>query len=197
MPLNHSSRFAELTDDQFKLIGRVVVEWANIEFLQKCILSRLLLSPDFISRTYTDLLNAHRMQDAIKEAVDLHRYRYASQVVNEETLTEIERVSREIQKARTHRNKFAHFCWARSSDEEIFGTSFSAGLPDSKKHQKSHLVLKIEALDELYKESYDLVNSLIDIIEKLPKVDEEDLVRKIKAERGIQASRADMGVKHA
>jgi hypothetical protein len=48
VPLNHASRFSELTDDQFKLIGQIVVEWANIEFLQKIILSRLLLSPDFL-----------------------------------------------------------------------------------------------------------------------------------------------------
>ena len=55
MPLNHTSQFAELTDDQFKLIGKVFVEWVNIEIMQKLVLSRLLFSPDFISRTYCSI----------------------------------------------------------------------------------------------------------------------------------------------
>lgn len=92
MPLNHTSQFAELTDEQFKLIGKIVVEWANIEFLQKLILSRLLFSAEFISRTYTDRMSAVRVQDAIKEAVDLHHQRYRANIISENILSEIESV---------------------------------------------------------------------------------------------------------
>ena len=184
MPLNHTSQFAELTDDQFKIIGKVVVEWANIESLQKQVLSRLLFSPAFISRTYTDRMSAVKVQDAIREAIELHRHRYRTNVIDEEILTEIEKVNKEVHKARTFRNKFAHFCWTRSTDEEIFGTNFSAGLPKSKKHQKSYIIIKNEELDDLYKESYELVDKINQILEKLPQLEEEDLVRKVKTEQG-------------
>lgn len=184
MSLNHTSQFAELTDDQFSLIGKVVVEWANIEFLQNLVLSRLIFSPEFISRTYTDRMSAVNVQDAIKESVDLHRHRYAAKIINEEILTEIERINQEVHKARTHRNKFAHFCWTRSTDEEIFGTNFSGGLPKSKKHKKSFVVIKNEELNALYKESYELVDTLSQILKKLPELNEEDLVLKVKAEQG-------------
>lgn len=132
MSLNHTSIYAELTDQQFKMIGKIVVEWTNIEFLQKQILGQLLFTPEFLSRTFSDLITAARIQDAIKEAVALHRRRYCCKVINDEILIEIEQVNNAVTVARAHRNKFAHFCWCRSSDEEIFGTNFSGGLPDSK-----------------------------------------------------------------
>lgn len=185
MPLNHTSQFAELTDKQFKLIGKIVVEWANIEFHQKLILSRLLFSPEFISRTYTDRMSAVRVQDAIKESVDLHRHRYGTNVISENILSEIEKVNEEVHKARTHRNKFAHFCWTRSTDEEIFGTNFSAGLPESKKHKKSYIVVKNKKLEQLYKESFDLVDKINQILEKLPEMEEEDLAKNVKTEKKL------------
>lgn len=185
MPLNHTSQFAELTDDQFKLIGKIVVEWANIEFLQKLILSRLLFSAEFISRKYTDRMSAVRIQDAIKEGVDLHRQRYRAHIISEDILSDIEKVNKEVQTARIHRNKFAHFCWTRSTDEEIFGTNFSAGLPDTKKHNKSFIVVKNRELEQLYKESFDLVDKINQILEKLPEIKEEDLARRPKTEQKL------------
>jgi hypothetical protein len=185
MSLNHTSQFAELTDEQFKLIGKIVIEWSNIEFLQKQILSRLLFSPELISRTYTDRMSAVSVQDAIKESVDLHRYRYGANVISEDILSEIEKVNEVVHKARTHRNKFAHFCWTRSTDEEIFGTNFSAGLPESKKGKKSYIVVKNKKLEVLYKESFNLVGKIIQILDKLPKIEEEDLVKNAKPEQKL------------
>ncbi|MBN1800436.1 MAG: hypothetical protein JW891_02965 [Candidatus Lokiarchaeota archaeon] len=183
MPLNHTSQFAELTDDQFKLIGKIVVEWANIEFLQKQILSRLLFSAEFISRTYTDRISAVQIQEAIRESVDLHRHRYNSNIVSEDILTNIENVNKEVDNARIHRNKFAHFCWTRSTDEKIFGTNFSAGLPGSKKHRRSDTVITNKELEQLYKESYDLVEKINQIIEKLPELKEEDFINRNRTSR--------------
>jgi len=185
MPLNHTSQFAELTDEQFKLIGKIVVEWANVEFLQKIILCRLLFSAEFISRTYTDRMSALRIHDAIKESVDLHRYRYSATIVSEDILSEIEKVNKEVHNARIHRNKFAHFCWTRSTDEEIFGTNFSAGLPGSKKDKKSYIVIKNQELEQLYKESFNLVDKINEILEKLPEIEEDDLVRRSKTEQKL------------
>ena len=47
MPLNHTSIYAELNDENYALIGRVVVEWFNVEFLLGNLLSRLLFTPEF------------------------------------------------------------------------------------------------------------------------------------------------------
>ena len=83
-------------------------------------------------------------------------------------------MNEEVHKARTHRNKFAHFCWTRSTDEEIFGTNFSAGLPERNKE-----------LEQLYKESFDLVDKINQILEKLPEMEEEDLARNVKTEKKL------------
>ncbi len=183
MPLNHTSQFSELTDKQFNLIGKIVVEWANVEFMQKLILSRLLFSAEFISRTYTDRMSAVRIQDAIKESVDLHRHRYCGEIISEDILSEIEKVNNEVHDARAHRNRFAHFCWTRNTDEEIFGTNFSAGLPGSKKYRKSDIVITNKELEQLYKESYNLVDKINQLIEKLPEIEEDDLTKRPKTEQ--------------
>ena len=117
MPLNHTSKYAELTDEQFALIGRLVVEWSNIEFLLGVLLSRLLFTPEFLGRVYTDEMNANRVQDALKKALNIHRHRYGSRILSTETLDEIVQLNVDGGKSRKLRNKFAHLCWSRSNDE--------------------------------------------------------------------------------
>jgi hypothetical protein len=65
MPLNHTSEYAELTNEQFALIGRLVIEWSNIEFLLGVLLSRLLFTPEFVGRVYSDEMSATRMERAL------------------------------------------------------------------------------------------------------------------------------------
>lgn len=76
MPLNHTSQYSELTQAQYAALGKAVVEWVNVEFLLGVLLSRLLATPEFLSRTYTDSISAVRLQGAIAEAVEIHRVRY-------------------------------------------------------------------------------------------------------------------------
>jgi len=128
-------------------------------------------------------MSAVKIQDAIKESVDLHRHRYGANIVSEYILSDIEKVNKEVDNARIHRNKFAHFCWTRSTDEEIFGTNFSAGLPGSKKYRTSDIVITNKELEQLYKESYDLVDRINQLIEKLPEIEEEDFIRRKKTEQ--------------
>jgi hypothetical protein len=52
MPINHSSKYSELTDDQYKLIGKVITEFSNLDFLLGNLLSRMLIMPEFLGRTY-------------------------------------------------------------------------------------------------------------------------------------------------
>ncbi len=188
MPLNHVSKYAQLTDKQFKLIGQVVVEWTNIEFLQK---SCLLLFPEFLSRVYTDLISAARLQDGLKDAMSIHRQRYQASVINKDLLKEIEQVNNNIARVRAHRNRIAHFCWTRSNDEEIFGTNFSSGLPGSKKDKKSDSIFKNRELEDLYRESYELVESTEKLIARIPEVGEEQFVKWVKAEQGVPPDRRE------
>jgi hypothetical protein len=67
MPLNHVSTFSDLTDEQYSAIGRVVVEWSNVEYLLSVVPSRLLRTPEYLGRTYTAGLAAVRIQTAISE----------------------------------------------------------------------------------------------------------------------------------
>ena len=180
MSLNHATQSSQLTDEHFKAIGKLVVEWANIEFLLRSTLARLLLTPDFLGRTYTDQMSVARIQEALNEAIDLHIGRYGYGLIPKHTIEEIAKINRRISKLRSTRNKFAHFCWGRNNDEEIFGTNFSGGLPGTKKHEKSFIVLKISEVNDLCEECYKIVERLNQITYKLPELDEEGIKSKLK-----------------
>lgn len=183
MPLNHSSQYAELTDKHFKSIGRLTVEWSNIEFLLGVLLSRLLVTPEFLARTYTDQISGAKRQEAINEACKIHSYRYGCKLISEEQIKEILDVNNKITPLRATRNKFAHFCWSRSNDEEIFGTNFSGGVPVGSKYKKSFVSFTVAELDELHKKAYAIVDVLSDIIRDLPELEEEGLSNKVRFPR--------------
>lgn len=176
MPLNHTSQYAELTDEQYVALGKAVVEWANIEQLLSVLLGRLLATPDFLARTFTDPLAAVRLQEAIQEAVDIHRVRYGERVVSGDLLDEIAKINKSVTSLRGMRNKIAHFCWCRRSDESLFGTSFAGGIPTPKSERRSSAVLKLSELRKFHQEAFSLVERLIVLTESLPCVDEELLL---------------------
>lgn len=179
MPLNHTSQYAQLTDDHFSAIGRITVEWSNIEFLLGVLLSRLLVTPEFLARSYTDQMTAVKLQDAINEGVDIQRQRYGCRLIQEDALEQISTINGKVTQMRATRNKFAHFCWSRSSDDTIFGTNLSGGIPDSKKHQRSFVTYSVSQLKEFHKIAYDLVDELSTLIEKLPEMEEDGLTSKV------------------
>lgn len=179
MSLNHTSRYAQLTHEHFQLIGKIVVEWSNIEFLLRAILVRLLLSPEFPGRTYTDRLSAVRVQEAIDEAIELHRDRYSCQFVSEDIVNEISRLNKHITQLHSFRNKLAHFCWSRSNDDEIFGTNFSGSISRSKKGKRSFFTVQVSGLKKLYDESYTIVDQLENVIRKLPIMEEDGIIKKL------------------
>lgn len=173
MPLNHSSKYSELTSTQFEAIGRLIVEWSNIEFLLGVLLSRLLRTPEFLGRVYTNELMAVRIQSAIEKAVTIHRQRYGGHFIPEEVLNEIKEINSEVAKIRAKRNKFSHFCWCRSNDKEIFGSGLSGNVPSTKKPDKDSIVISLSELDDMYKHSYSMVSRLSVLVEKLPEVPEK------------------------
>ncbi len=174
MPLNHTSKYAELTDEQFALIGRLVIEWSNIEFLLKVLLSRLLFTPEFLGRVYSDEMSANRIQGALRKAVDIHRHRYGSSVVPTEILDEIMQLNADIEKFRGLRNRFSHFCWSRSNDEEIFGSGLSGFVPPSRRHDKDSMEVSVSELKETYRNAYQIVERLSGVVQRLPEIDEDE-----------------------
>lgn len=176
MPLNHTSEFAELTEAQYAAIGRAVVEWANVEYLLGVLLSRLLATPEFLARTYTDAISAVRLQEAVTEAVDIHRSRYRHRLVSKGVLAEIAEINQRITAMCSTRNKIAHFCWVRTNDEELFGTSFAGGVPSPRNERRNCAVLTSGELVKLNGEAYSLVEQLMKLVTSLPNVTEESLL---------------------
>ena len=173
MPLNHTSKYAELTEEQFALIGRVVVEWSNIEFLLGVLLSRLLFTPEFLGRVYVDEESASRVQGAIKKAVDIHRHRYGSKMVAAEILDAILQLNADIERFRGVRNRFSHFCWSRSTDDAIFGSGLSAFVPPSRRVKKDSMTVSVTELKAIHGDAYQLVERLSEVIQGLAEVSEE------------------------
>jgi hypothetical protein len=162
-----------LTPRQFEAIGRLVVEWSNIEFLLGVILSRLLRTPEFLGRVYTDELMAVRVQSAIEKAIAIHRHRYGGHLVPKDILDKVAALNSEIEQIRGKRNKFSHFCWCRSNDEELFGSGLSGHVPPSKQLAKDSIVVSLTELDEMYKQSYSVVSRLSELASQLPEVPEQ------------------------
>ena len=179
MPLNHTSQYTELTDEHFTAIGKIVVEWSNIEFLLGALLSRLLVTPGFLARSYTDHMSAVKLQEAIKESIEIHRQRYGCKLIEEIELEQISNLNNRVTVLRSTRNKFAHFCWTRSTDDEIFGTNLSGGVPSSKKHKKSSITFTVTELSSFHEEAYKLVDELSSLVQSLPEMEEEGLTSKV------------------
>lgn len=176
MPLNHTSQYAELTDAQYRAIGKAVVEWANIEYLLGVLLGRLLSTPEFLARTYTDSMSAARIQGAIQEAVEIHQSRYGYKLVPERVVCEIAEINSKVTSLRATRNKIAHFCWCRSSDDAMFGTNFAGGIPTPKKEKRDSALLPMSELAELHRQAFDLVERLGAIVSNLPRIEEETIL---------------------
>lgn len=180
MPLNHSSLQAKLTDQQLILVGKIMLEFSNIEFLMGTLLSRLLLTPEFLARTYTDNLAAAKVQEAINNALEIHGYRFGNSIITPDKVQEVKDLNLRIDKIRSYRNKFAHYCWMRHSDSEIFGTQFSGKVSRIDKYT---IVMTNSQLDKLYGEAYGIVDDLERCVQSLPELDEREIFEKMRRPR--------------
>ena len=180
MPFSHASPYSKLTDEQHRLIGMFVAEWATAEFFLGLILGRLLLAPEFLSRTYTDSLGAVQIQNSICQAVEIHKFRYGAKLIEIGLLEEILFLNKRIEKLRSLRNKFAHFCWARTSDDEIFGTSLSGAVPSEKNQKRSYITLQIDEIRRQYDDLYSVVERMQEIAYGLPEISEDAAIAAFK-----------------
>ena len=65
----------------------------------------------------------------------------------------------------------------RSTDNEIFGTSFSAGLPGSKKHERSYVSLSSVDLEQAHQSFARVADELSDILGLIREIDEDAAIR--------------------
>src|SRR5512135_545066 len=157
MPLNHTSQYSKLTEEQYAALGKVVVEWANIEELLGAIIGRLLATPDFLARSFTDSMSAVRVQTVLTQAIEINRARYQYRRVHKDILDELAAINTKVATLRVTRNKIAHFCWMRSTDEELCGTNFAGGMPSPKKEKQNYSSITLTDLSALHQESYAVV----------------------------------------
>ena len=181
MPINHSSKYSDLTDDQYKLIGKVIVEFSNLDFLLGTLLSRMLIMPEFLGRTYNDLITASKLIEGIENAIEIHDVRYGHKFIDKQTLQDIKDLLGQIKGLKSIRNKFAHYCWSRWDDSQIFGTKLSGKLPKYKKPNLDSITIKNIDLEKEYKKAFRAVEKLNSIIEKIPELEEDkDLPLKLR-----------------
>lgn len=175
MPLNHSNKYAELTESEFLLIGKIVIEFSNIEFLLKNLLTRLLMTSDFLGRTYTDSLNIARVQESIENALDIHARRFGENIIDPNKAKEIKDLNVRINLIRGERNKFAHYCWSRWDDSAIFGAKMGGQVPKHGKPSKDSKKVTNDEMEALYKTAYNIVEDLMKLVYSLPEIDEQEL----------------------
>jgi hypothetical protein len=173
MPSNHSTPLAELTDAQFLAMGKLFVEWSNVEFLLGTLLSRILFVPEILARTYTDQLSASRLEYAIKNAVDVHRRRYSCSVISSELLKRLEKLLLEASSIRKMRNKLAHYCWSRHSDDAIAGFQLSGRQAPDSALARDYQEYTMDKLREEYEHAYGLVERMIELAISIPENEEE------------------------
>jgi hypothetical protein len=177
MPLNHTSSYADLTDRQYLLIGKLIIEFSNLEFLLGVLLSRLLITPEFLGRTYTDQIFADKIIKSIENALDIHNKRYGNTFITKKQSEEINDLIGEIKGFKNLRNKFAHFRWSRTNDEEIIGFKLSGEVLFDKKKQKDSCKISNSELQNEYEKSYNAVEKLQNIIFRLPELEEDEQLK--------------------
>ncbi|MGB0649906.1 MAG: hypothetical protein ACPG3U_07700 [Rhodothermales bacterium] len=173
MPSNHSSSEAELTDQQFLAMGKLFVEWSNVEFMLGTLLSRIVFVPEILARTYTDQLSATRLEQAIKNAVDLHKRRFSYSVISRDKLDQLERLVNDASVVRRTRNKLAHYCWSRHSDNAIAGFKLSGRQAPNSSQTRDYQEYTLEQLKTEYERAYALVEGMIAFAISIPENEEE------------------------
>ena len=178
MPVNHYTKYNELPDHHYSLIGKVMVEFSNIDTLLSILLTRLLLSPDFLGRSYTDQLTISRTINAIKQALDVHFYRYNNKFISEEKSGHIRDVLKSVEEVQKVRNKFAHHNVGRHLDG-ISLINFSGKPPNEKDPTSNYTVMSEESLKNLYTNAYGIVEVLRKITETIREVDEVFILKEL------------------
>ena len=184
MSLNHLNKYSELTDEQFILIGKIVVEFSNIDFSLDVILCRLLLTSDFSGYYITEKDGIEKTVNKIKKAIKLHRNRYKN-LLDDSILVNIENTLSTVNTNKKYRNMFAHSNFSRIDDNKIFGVGLNnpPTYTDKGKIIDDSVEFDIKKLTEIYTESYDIVSELTKIIEILPTIREEFLIKEILSQK--------------
>jgi len=117
MSLNHFNKYSELTDEQFLVIGKIIIESSNIDFCLSVLLSKLILLPHMISEEIIGKDGIVTKIEKIKNVINLYEKHYH---IDNEIFNEIQKIITEINTYNKKRNLFVHNSISRISDDEIF-----------------------------------------------------------------------------
>jgi hypothetical protein len=110
--------------------------------------------------------------EAVKNALDIHKRKYSNKIISENLNIKLKSIIDDITNIRSYRNYFSHYCWMRSNDNKIFGTQLSGRLPKVGEKDKDSVVISNEKLENIYEKAYQLVESLSQVIDQLPELEE-------------------------
>ena len=179
MPFNHTSKSSKLTDKQFELIGKLLLEFSNLDYIIGILLNRLLITPEYLGLTYNDQLTVMNKITALENAIELHRHRYDYRIIPEPILNDLTELVQKVKGIKTLRNKFAHNLWSRWSDEKIFGTKLTGKLVNYKKPNRDSITITNTELNKHYEQAYELVEKASDLLDVIPKFEENiELIKK-------------------
>lgn len=160
------------TSAQAELIGRIVSDWAIVDFTLAQIATRLALSPSFPARSLTDRLHGSAIELAIRNLLDMHGERYRTAIIPTALITRIRSVGKSAARLRKDRNIFAHAIGLRMSDDELamadlrgWGTA------------KDEPALSLQKMRELHLKISALTTDLEALLSAIPEVDEAMLVK--------------------
>ena len=136
-------------------------------------LNRLLITPEFLGRTYNDELTSTKIISGIENAIEIHSLRYNYKVIEKTKIEEITKIVSRAKGVNTLRNKFAHYCWTRYTDDQIFGSRLSGKLPKRNKPDKYSVLMTNKELYIEYSKAYEVAEDLMRILKELPEIEEE------------------------
>lgn len=112
-----------LTDDHFKAIGRISVNFSNLEFMMKLCVNYLVGG----GQDEGLMLTAHL--GFLQLTTVLHQLYRRKNVTDSARLTEIDALVGHIDTARISRDTIVHSNWFYAEDGEAFGFKFPRGRP--------------------------------------------------------------------
>ena len=161
------------TERQYALIGRVVAEWTLIDHLINHLLGRLMGAYSFPMRAITERLTGPAREAALSLLTDIHRVRYAHQILDEKGVAALAKVDRRYRALKRIRNDVAHLIWIRSNDEELFATGLTAQLPNAKTGRwKEGAVVKNSEIQDWLNRLILFGNEIEAVLELLPERDD-------------------------
>lgn len=145
--ITNNSEYSELTDRQFQLIGRLIIEFSNLETLLLILLNNLLLSVNNLKGVHFGQSTTHHLITEIEATLVINSYQYKYEIIPLDLSKRISEKISEIKNIKTIRNKLTHYSWKKYEDNKIIGVRQTSDIPSIKKPKVDTFVLSENKLE--------------------------------------------------